>query len=86
MSEITQENLIRFFQSHDKPCYVCSGNDWQVTPVNQPLVNAMLSVDGSYHIPPQAVLTFAIICQQCGYARHHEADFVKKWIISQDES
>ena len=85
MSEITQENLIRFFQSHDKPCYVCGGTDWLVTEVDHPIVNGMLSPDGNYNFPPHAILTYAIVCQQCGYVRHHDAELVKKWIGNHHE-
>lgn len=83
MAEITQENLIRFFESYNRACQMCDGTHWLATPINQPIVNGMLTPDGNYDIPPPAFLTVAIVCQNCGYVRHHDAEIVKKWISTQ---
>jgi len=80
MAEITQDNLIKFFEAHNRPCQICDGGDWLVTPIKQLIVNGMLTPDGNYDIPPPAILTVAIVCQKCGYVRHHDADIVKRWI------
>lgn len=83
MAKLTQDNLIRFFEAHNKPCPICEGDEWMVTSLNQPIVNGMLSVEGAYDFPPPAFLTVAIICKHCGHVRHHDAAIVKQWIEDQ---
>ena len=85
MAALTQENLIRFFESHNKPCPICESDEFGASDINQPIVNGMIDVDGNYNIPPPAILSYVLVCKKCGFMRHHRAEEVNAWIEAQDE-
>ena len=85
MAALTQTNLIRFFQAHNKPCPICDGDEFGITLIDQPLVNGMIDTDGNFNFPPPAILTYMLACNRCGFIRHHLAEKVNSWIEAQDE-
>lgn len=82
---VKRADIIRFLGAKDvsPACPSCGRNNWSITDGSEQMPHALVLATmpgGSFTIPPHGFPAIVMLCNHCGFFRHHSLNMIAQWV------